>query len=610
VSRHLFVHNDLGLVAIEHRAFDLARADFARVLQVARDIGNVEYEWRAGWGMGRTALAEGRPAEAARHLDSVVATIERLRQTIPAASERAAFMTQRVGPYETLVEALVDTAAAAGDRSAPAALEVAERARSRALADLLAESRAQLTDERVLAVRKEEAVFGTRFSDIQKQIMASPDAVTRSAALAELQRAEHEFEALVLRTRRENPAYASLAYPRALSAGEIAAMLRPDEALVEYLVTPTRGFVWAVRPDRLTSAPVPGQDVLEPQIRLLQALLAGRNDEAIRALGARLYDQLLAPIASTLEGATRIILVPHGVLQRVPFALLRSGDRWLIETHALSTAPSATILAYVRQMPREHAPHPLLAFAAPEIAAASVRTVLDAPAASLGTLALASQEVHDARRLLGARQEDTLVGPAATEMVLKTVDARRYRILHFAAHAVVDEIVPRRSAVLLTASDRDDGLLQVNEIANLSLNADLVVLAACRSQLGRLVRGEGLLSLSRAFIHAGARGVMATLWDVSDSETAWLMRRFYEEIGDGRAPDEALRRAQLSAIEAGGARASPAQWAAFVMAGEAGSPIFAASDRRLTSWVPAATGIVVLLGLVLAAYRKRKPTSP
>jgi CHAT domain-containing protein len=236
--------------------------------------------------------------------------------------------------------------------------------------------------------------------------------------------------------------------------------------------------------------------------------------------------------------------------------------------------------------------------------------VLDAPAASLGTLALASQEVHDARRLLGARQEDTLVGPAATEMVLKTVDARRYRILHFAAHAVVDEIVPRRSAVLLTASDRDDGLLQVNEIANLSLNADLVVLAACRSQLGRLVRGEGLLSLSRAFIHAGARGVMATLWDVSDSETAWLMRRFYEEIGDGRAPDEALRRAQLSAIEAGGARASPAQWAAFVMAGEAGSPIFAASDRRLTSWVPAATGIVVLLGLVLAAYRKRKPTSP
>jgi hypothetical protein len=137
----------------------------------------------------------------------------------------------------------------------------------------------------------------------------------------------------------------------------------------------------------------------------------------------------------------------------------------------------------------------------------------------------------------------------------------------------------------------------VSEIANLSLNADLVVLAACRSNVGRLVRGEGLLSLSRAFMQAGARAVVATAWAIPDRDTAWLMRQFYSAMADGLAPDEALRRAQLDAIGSGGSRASAGTWAAFVVFGDARTPILDAPVRSGT-W----TSAVVLFAVVVSAF--------
>jgi CHAT domain-containing protein len=191
---------------------------------------------------------------------------------------------------------------------------------------------------------------------------------------------------------------------------------------------------------------------------------------------------------------------------------------------------------------------------------------------------------------------------------LKSSEAGQYRVVHVAAHAIADEIVPRRSAILLSSEGDDDGLLQVSEIANLSLNADLVVLAACRSNVGRLVRAEGLLSLSRAFLHGGARAVVATSWATPDRDTAWLMRRFYSAIADGLAPDEALQRAQLDAIGSRGSRASAGTWAAFVVFGDARTPIFDAPVRS-ASWMWAVVilaGVVVIGGALVAISRSRR----
>jgi CHAT domain-containing protein len=345
--------------------------------------------------------------------------------------------------------------------------------------------------------------------------------------------------------------------------------------------------------------------VLATQVLLLQALLAANDESSIRRLGSRLYDQLIAPAGDALRGVRRLIIVPDGPLQRVPFALLRSGDRWLIERHILTMAPSATILDHLRRSPATRADRPLLALAAPDASPGHAR-VMDMRAQELGTLTHAAQEVEDAAAIVRASSNDSRIGPAATEQVLKSADAGAYRIVHLAAHAVVDEMVPRRSAVLLTPGGSDDGLLQVNEIANLSLSADLVVLAACRTNAGRLIRGEGLLSLSRAFMHAGARAILATSWKVADRETAWLMREFYQGLGDGLAPDEALQRAQRRAIASGGRNAAPANWGAFLIIGEARTPIIAPLNATSSSWIRVSIPVAVIVGLGLVGLRLQR----
>lgn len=603
-SRHLFIHNDLGIVEAELGALDTARADFTRVLDVAREVGNLEYEWRAHWGFGRTALRE-QPAASVPALELAIASVDRLRQTIPEAGLRAAFMINRVGPYESLVEAHMSSASSPTDDKVRLALEVAERARGRALADLLAEARARLSDPRLAALRDEEVAFGARFSAVQKVLAGALQPPARAVALQQLHDLEREYEALVLRIRRDNPAYASLTHPRALSAAEIASIVGPDEALVEFLITEEKGFAWVVRRDTIRGYQVPGRKILDPQIRLLPALLSAGDDRALQQLGARLYSQLLAPAEAVLSDARRLIIVPDGVLQRLPFALLRSGNRWLIETQAVVSAPSATILQFLRQSQRARAPEPLLALAVAEPTPGQA-AFFDGGARPLGVLAHAADEVATARHLVGAGPDSMRVGPAATEHALKSADASRYRILHLAAHAVADEIVPRRSAVLLTPSGEDDGLLQVSEVANLTLNADLVVLAACRSHVGRLVRGEGLLSLSRAFLHAGARAVVATAWTVPDRETTWLMERFYTGLRDGLPPDEALRQAQLAALASGGSRAAPGAWAAFVVFGEARTPILDPPDPSRWWTLALLTGTFAALGLATVLQRLRR----
>lgn len=604
-ARHIFVLNDLGLVAIELGDLTQARADFTRVLDVAKDLGNIEYEWRAHWGLGRAATASRDWPGAITSLERAIALVERLRQTIPEAGMRATFMTNRVGPYETLVEATMAGSASPDDQRARAALHVAERARSRALADLLAEARARPSDPRLQAVREQEVAFGQRFSSTGRRVSDATDVAARAAALDELQGLEHEYEALVLKIRRENAAYAALALPRALTAAEISTMLAPDEALLEFLITEKRGFAWLARHDTVRGYEVPGQSVLAPQIRFLQALLAANDGAAIQRLGSRLYDQLIKPAEPSLQGVRRLIIVPDGALQRVPFALLRVGDRWLVERYALALAPSATILERLRQSPSRDASRPLLALASPD-APAGHAALFDMDARALGTLTYASQEVAEAAWLMGAPASDRRTGPAATEQVLKSPDAGAYRIVHLAAHAIVDEIVPRRSAVLLTPGGTDDGLLQVSEIANLSLSADLVVLAACRSHVGRLVRGEGLLSLGRAFIHAGARAIVATSWTVDDRETAWLMREFYRALQNGLAPDEALQRAQRRALAAGSRHASPASWGAFLIIGDARTPIMARSAWSRAAWSLAVfAAVAAALGAIGLSVRRR-----
>ena len=164
------------------------------------------------------------------------------------------------------------------------------------------------------------------------------------------------------------------------------------------------------------------------------------------------------------------------------------------------------------------------------------------------------------------------VGFAANIDAVRFGDLRPYRYVHFATHGIVDTRYPALSALVLSQFDRDgrpvDGFLRLHDIYSLDLTADVVVLSACDTALGREIRGEGLIGLTQGFMHAGTRSLVASLWQVPDKATSMLMKRFYEGLlGDGVSPSRALADAQRSMVANRG-RSDPFFWGAFVIQGD------------------------------------------
>jgi CHAT domain-containing protein len=295
------------------------------------------------------------------------------------------------------------------------------------------------------------------------------------------------------------------------------------------------------------------------------------TDRAQRAPWRELEALLIAPVAAWLPAApgSRLTIVPHGPLFALSFAGLRDRTgRYLLERHDLHYVPALAALT---------APAP------PRAAARGALIVGDpgriegeAGTEALPALPWARREV-DAVRTALATSTTVLAGDEASESQVRATLAGR-RVLHFATHGVVSNEPNRPSYLALRGAGGDDGRLTADEIYGSTIDADLVVLSACRTALGP-VEGDGVIGFTRAFLSAGARSVVAAQWDVSDQVSYDIMRGFYARRARGASASRALRGAQLAvlrALRAGTIRASgaalpetPRLWAGFVLTGEA-----------------------------------------
>ena len=189
----------------------------------------------------------------------------------------------------------------------------------------------------------------------------------------------------------------------------------------------------------------------------------------------------------------------------------------------------------------------------------------------LGPLPFAEQELHAIGRTFRDRTR-ILSGASARESGLRDASVPAYPVIHFATHGLVSDVQPKRSGLLLAPESGEDGLLQMSEIYGLGLHANLVVLSACQTALGREITGEGLIGLSRAFFYAGARSVVATLWNLNDRFAAEFVQRFSRELNEGQSSEEALRRAKVA--YANHPRYShPFYWSSLVMLGDGTRPL-------------------------------------
>jgi CHAT domain-containing protein len=257
-----------------------------------------------------------------------------------------------------------------------------------------------------------------------------------------------------------------------------------------------------------------------------------------------------------------LLVVPDGPLAHVPVEAFLPGDAAapLGATHRITYGPSgAVLLALARGGPGQTWERSVLAVGNPALAGAS--TAADSEAmrdGSLGPLPAAEDEARAVMDLVGGASGDLLLGRRATRDRWLGLEPGRYRYLHFAAHALVDDARPDRTRLVLAG-----GALTLPDIRRLDLTAQLVTLSACETALGRRVRGEGVIGLPHAFLAAGARGAVVSLWRVGDRSTAEFMRAFYEQVAAGQSPAEALRTVRRQRLDS----VSPAVWSAFVLVG-------------------------------------------
>jgi CHAT domain-containing protein len=339
----------------------------------------------------------------------------------------------------------------------------------------------------------------------------------------------------------------------------------PSHTVVLYYVTlDDRLLLSVLRPGKVdfVAQTLPSTS-LDEEVRTYRASLERGERLEIERGSVRLHDRLIRPALPLLTKGDLLVVIPDGILHALPFATLknRQTGQYLIEEHPVHVAPSATMFdrASARLRRANTAAGNVLVLANPRLS--------EAEATGLPDLSRAEAEARDVAALY--TNATVLIGGRATKRAF--VDhAGRFRIVHFAGHAIANEQYAMLSRLLLARDDPgESGSLFAHEILDLNLDTvDLVVLAACRTGAGAIKKGEGPLSLARPFLAVGVPTVVATLWDVRDDASRALFAAFYRNLRHGSAPVFALRNAQLRLLRDPDANLqSPAAWAAFISVG-------------------------------------------
>ncbi len=448
--------------------------------------------------------------------------------------------------------------------NAPYAFSIIENARGRALLDSIRYAR-QAGPAPVAQTQAEAEI-----ARLQRSLMHDPLSNVQTQRVREqLDESYTQLNPVEYARQRKEM---GLVRRRPVTVAALQAQLRPRENLVEYVLDDKVSYAIEISHTGLKIHNLPARAQIATVSRAF--VTAIRNSGDSRATGQELYKQIIEPVVDPTVAS--LILVPDGPLHLIPFsALVNERGGYLSRDLTLSAVPSATIYYTLNKTPNPGtARRPFLgvAFSPPaqsgQSPIATTRGISDLRAGSLNPLRFAHEEITEAAKVFGP-ESVTLDGAQATEEAVKSEALADFKVIHLAAHGVSDEMEPDRAALVLApGSESEDGLWQAREIRRARMNADVVVLSACETGSGRLQGQEGVMNLARAFLTAGARSVVASLWDVDDRATATVMESFYEHLKAGSTVNEALRQAQLDFIKNYGEKAKPNLWAGFEVIGD------------------------------------------
>ena len=599
-------------------------------LQITRRIGDQSEEAGTLSLLAQTELDEGKLLDAKTHVEAALASVESTRVSLKDRKLRTTFFASVRKYHEVYLDVLMrlhkENPAGGFD---VLALKASENARARSLLESLSEVKAEIeqgVDPNLLARERTVRRLISDKAELQMRLLGRDHTEEQAAGMVkDLDALTAEYDQIQTQIRQNNPRYTALTQPVSLSLAEIQSrLLDPDTVLLEYAVGTEKSYAFLVSQSSLKTFELPKRDEVEKASRRVYDLitasdrvvpnetLAQRNkrldqaDSDYPAAASALSQMLLGPLASELK-SKRLLLVAEGVLQYVPFAALPDpsiamatgpDQQPLIANHEIINLPSASVLGVLRDetRSRSRATKLVAVFADPvfdpqdqRISGVEEKRPVDVSTSAqagdvkrsaeesglngFARLRFSRAEAEQIMQLVAKNSSLAALDFAANRTAATSADLKQYRIVHFATHGLVNTRHAELSGIVLSLVDKqgkpENGFLRLYDIYNMNLSAELVVLSACQTALGKDIKGEGLVGLTRAFMYAGASRIVASLWRTEDRATALLMKRFYEGMlaGNGMSPSAALRKAQLSMWQDKRWR-QPRYWAAFTIQGE------------------------------------------
>jgi CHAT domain-containing protein/predicted negative regulator of RcsB-dependent stress response len=621
-----YIFNSLGNLYSKNGEKQKALEHFRETLQIHKNIKDKFSEVTSLYHIACIERDLARFKEAQEHIEEAIKLAESLRENVKGPEFRTSYFATVQKSFDLYIDLLMQqhkqNVSTGFDIQA---LELSERARARTFLESLLESRMDIrkgVDPELLQREKELRQKIDEKANYRDQMLSKSHTENQvSAVNTEINELSADYEQVRSRIRAANPNYSSITFTQPIKLKEIQELLDSETVLLEYRLGEERSYLWLVSRNSVMSYELPDRKEIESEAKKVYdwfttpnnsaPIIAKRKNQSSRADASdpqsveRLSDILFGQIASSIK-SKRLLIVADGVLQYISFAALTSPNSSqlkvpLIVEHEIINLPSASVLAALRKEfgNRALAPKSIAVIADPVFTKEDVH--FNIKNRSLVTIASNHSFNRDLVRAFSetggknkrrailrlpfAREEaDNILKLVTDSSALKAVefdaslanvkrlDLQRYRFIHFATHGLANSENPYLSGIVLSLFDDkgkpQDGFLRLQDISDLKLSSELVVLSACQTALGKEFRGEGLISLTRGFMQAGSKRVLASLWNVNDAVTADLMKRFYQGVlVDGLPPAAALRAAQIAMWKQKN-KNTPYYWAAFVLEGE------------------------------------------
>jgi CHAT domain-containing protein/Tfp pilus assembly protein PilF len=579
--------------------------------------------------LARVEQDRGNVRDALKYSDEVISIVESQRTKLASRQLRISYFATQESYYELNVELNMQLSKSGGAEYIAQAFGVVEKGRARVLLETLAEAGVdqfevnQQSDLQPSSVLVQLLAFRAKLAaKLQARtnlLNRMPNAIELAAFDKEVDGIAEKIDLLEAQVRSQHPRYATLTKPQPVTLKNAQKQLDENTLLLEYALGEKRSYVWAVTQNSIQGFELaPRAQIEQVAHRVTEALNAksqnrqerSQLDKQFSEASAELSKMVLERVAPLLSNK-RLVVVRDGALQFVPFAALPLANSPHIAEHEIVYLPSASVLAVQRQefANRKPAAHAVAVLANPvfglddDRVSSAVKKKPNGGAVSMQSQppqVNSSPDVNGSRNVKNALRDagiDRLerlpfsydealaimnVVPKSEYFAALGFEANRatamspvlskYRVIHFATHGILNLEHPELSGIVLSLVDKNgvpqDGYLFLHDIYNLNLPAELVVLSACQTGVGKQIQGEGLIALTRGFMYAGAARLVASLWKVDDAATAKLMEQFYKEMfTNGKKPAAALQAAQLY-LRKQPRWNSPVYWAGFFIQGE------------------------------------------